>query len=176
MATMGPERACWGNQMDAGRSGVLIGGAVALAGAALGVVGSLLTEWIRTRKERQAYLQSKYEELSRLHLDASMWIAEFHAARGLSEVCSFKPSQDGRQALVLAWLYFPVLADPVTEYLNSLVRYYQWGLDHFDPSLPMSVGAQLTRHADSDRMSAEVMRLRVAVDLAIQRNASTFAR
>jgi hypothetical protein len=110
-------------------SALWIGGGLALAGTALGLVGSLVAGWLERKNQRDRLLRERYEEMTQAIAATLPWFARLAACRNLDEVRLCPPPAESRRLVILSLVYFPEFKDVVAEYHNELIEHFGNAVD-----------------------------------------------
>ena len=160
--TCAPDRGCSVEKMN----NILIPlltGIFALAGVALASFSSWFLSHLQARKERHRLSREKLEELS-LHIVESLsWLEGATGARTFAELSSFSLCPSAQKATTLAWLYFPELRKPTSDYSNDIVHMHKFLVSVFEPLRDSSAGADAARNPHFEHNVEELRKSRQLV-------------
>ena len=168
---------------DTSNTTVILVGAFALAGTVVGQAFSLISGLITGRVDRRHKREvAQKERLEKMVDDITVTLAWFPAltkCRTLEEITSAPPPPEARHAAMLASLYFPSLVDPARDYVNGLVRYYEFATGCFQSGVPATLGAQkamaVSRNSSLTEREQEPLILRQRLDDAIAAEAKKYS-
>lgn len=124
----------------------LLTGLFALAGVALASFSSWLLSHLQARKERHRLFREKLEELSLHIVDSLSWIEGATGAKSFEELSSFSLCPSAQKATNLAWLYFPELRKPTSDYSNCIACMHTTLVEVFEPLRDSTAGADVARN------------------------------
>jgi hypothetical protein len=157
----------------------LIGGGLALSGVIIGQIFTLISGRIQRRHDRDVRQRERLEKLAEAVGATLSWYTALGKCRTLEEIKLVPPAPDARKAAMLASLYFPSLAQPATDFANSLVRLHHHAIDCFALGHPVSVGASMAIVAQNNpkakKLQDESFHLRLALDKAIIEEAKHYS-
>tara|TARA_R110000868_G_C10572960_1_gene737922 strand:- start:184 stop:672 length:489 start_codon:yes stop_codon:yes gene_type:complete len=154
----------------------LLTGIFALAGVALASSSALLVAHLQAQKERHRLSREKLEELS-LHVVASLeWLETANRARSFGELSLFSLCPSAQKATSLAWLYFPELCKPTSDYSNSIVDIHRLLIASLKVDLDLSAAACAAQDPDWVDMIQAVKKSRQAVLDKIQEVAPQYIK
>ncbi|MCM2283977.1 MAG: hypothetical protein NDI81_04320 [Desulfobacula sp.] len=92
----------------------------AIAGAVISQFFSLIRDWFDKKHQRKIWLRTKFEEFAGLVSDSQEWGNSLYHLNSLEEHNKNPPAQ-ARRAMILAYIYFPLLREQSEKFMNSCV-------------------------------------------------------
>lgn len=158
---------------------IWIGGCLAIAGTALGLLGSLAAGWLERKNQRHKLLRERYEEFAQCIAATLPWFARLGVCRNLEEVRSCQPPPESRRMILLALVYFPEFKGATGDYHNGLIEHYGFAVDSCgDPLAGLgTVGAIMAkRTADGLLKPADYTKRRQILDNLIEKHADKYTK
>jgi hypothetical protein len=159
-------------------SSLWIGGGLALAGTALGLVGSLVTGWLERKNQRHRLLRERYEELTACIAAIGPWLHRLGSCRSLDEVKQVHPPLELRRMVILSLIYFPELKQAVALYNNACIQHFHRAVDacgHRWDGIA-SVGAIIAKMMNEKGEKDTMQELRHILDLEIETHAEKYTK
>jgi hypothetical protein len=158
--------------------GILIGGAMTLAGTVIAQVVASFLAWRERENKRKLLQLDRLEKIVTAVTESLRWFQDHSKLRTVEDISSHPPPPEARQAAMLAQLYFSALVEPAAAYANALVEYHHLLIDCLDPNIPASATAHVLIRMKNDptlekRMMAH-FEARTALDAAIATEAKKY--
>jgi hypothetical protein len=148
-------------------------------GVIIGQIFILISGRIQRRHNRDVRQRERLEKLAEAVGATLPWSTALGKCQTLEEIKLVPPPPEARRAAMLASLYFNSLAQPATDFANSLVRLHIHAIDCFALGHPVSVGASMVIVAQNDpeakKLQDESFHLRLALDKAIIEEAKHYS-
>lgn len=149
-----------------------------LIGAALGIVGSAVTQiiglssgWIDRKHQTRLRRKERLEKLVGLLSESLVWYKALLKCKTIEEYAEAQPPSCIRLLVMNATLSFPKIVGPAGEWAKVCLEYYGRVGDAFDPKVPATMGAQFVlalRHNPALRQFDEKVHIvRNQLDAAI---------
>jgi hypothetical protein len=125
---------------------IILGAKIALAGALVGQLVSIVLYFLERRGRKHAILREKCELLSDYVIQGNLWFNKLTLCYSFADLNKCPPPIEATKAAMLAKLYFPELDEPATDYCNCMVKFHHYLVDSFYPmedALPVSVVARV---------------------------------
>lgn len=154
----------------------VIGGLLALSGTALAQWFGFFSSRVERRSKHAALQRERLEKISDCVAECVEWSQQLMTATTVAAVREQRLPKQGRQAVMIAKIYFPGLVKPATDYVNELVRYQAFALTSFLPDAPpgTSIGAQMVRNPKAQDYESRQFSLRNTFDEAIAEEAKKY--
>lgn len=160
-------------------SALWIGGGLALAGTALGLVGSLVSGWLERRNLRHRLLRERYEEFSEVLARTLPWFSQLAACRSFDEIRGCPPPPEAKRLHVLSLIYFPEFKEASADYNNSLIAHFHLAIDCSDHHLlgVATIGAVMAKLAkDGEIKPIDLTIKRQNLDDLVERYAKKYTK
>ena len=155
--------------------GVLLGGSLALAGAAISGVLVFVDHWQERMQRKNQILRSKYEELAAALDDTVAWFYLLDGCKSHEDILATHPSKAGRRISSLAMVYFPCIREEAFSYSDGLVAYYEW-MANYTKMDGEPLGVKVATDPEFAARLAVVETLRRDLEDSIAANADTYAK
>ena len=152
---------------------VLLGGKLALAGAAIPAIFVFVDHWRERIHRSREVLRAKYEELASAVDDTVVWFYALDACTSNQDIVATHPSKAGRRIASLAMVYFPKIREEALSYSNALIDYYQWRANLTEMS-GVPLGLATANHPELQEKIDEVDAHRNALEAAITKYAPNY--
>lgn len=152
---------------------VLLGGMLALAGAAIPAIFVFVDHWRERLQKSREVLRVKYEEMTAALDETVSWFYILDGCITHEDIVASHPSKAGRRIASLAMIYFPKIREEAMAYSNGLVDYYQWMADDIELT-GKSIGEMAAFHPELSERINRIDALRHNLEEAIQKNANRY--
>lgn len=152
---------------------VLLGGKLALAGAAIPALFVFVDHWLERRQRNRDILRTEYEELASAVDESVAWFYTLDAAKTHEDIVAAHPSRCARRIASLAAIYFPKLKDAAISYNDGLVEYYAW-MANFTELDGQPIGILAATHPELGLRIEAIDTLRNNLEEAISKHAHKY--
>ena len=153
----------------------LISASSAIAGAVFSQFFSIVRDVLDKRHQRRIFLRDKYEGLSNEITNSHDWFNRQLSAVSLEQLRV--PAFEARRAMVISYIYFPLLRNACQDYVNACATVQVTLMDCFRFVEGVDAGTQAGVH-DRERflkVTTELRKCRQHLDELIIRYASKYA-
>mgnify|MGYP003384045358 CR=1 FL=1 len=113
----------------------------AIFGAVISQVVTVVRDWLDKKHQRNVLLRNKYEELAGLITDSQEWGGSLLTSSSLKELRN-KPPINARKALILSYIYFPLLRSGCENYITGCVNFQNVLIDNHEFKDGIDCGTQ----------------------------------
>ena len=152
---------------------VLLGGKLALAGAAIPAIFVFFDHWRERVLRRREVLRAKYEELSAALDETVAWFYLLDGCKSHEDILATHPSKAGRRIASLAMVYFPSIREEAFSYSDGLLAYYAW-MGNYAEMDGEFLGIKVATDPEFAARLAVVEKLRRDLEDSITKHAKTY--
>ena len=120
----------------------------AIFGAVISQVITVVRDWLDKKHQRNVLSRNKYEELAGLITDSQEWTGSLLTSSSLKELRN-KPPVNARKALILSYIYFPLLRDGCEKYITECVNFMNVLIDNHEFKEGIDCGTQAVHKNES---------------------------
>ena len=149
----------------------------AIFGAVLSQIVTVVRDWLDKKHQRNVLLRNKYEELAGLVTDSQEWVCGLSTSSSLKDLRN-KPPINARKALILSYIYFPLLRKGSENYITECVNFQNVLIDNHEFKDGVDCGTQAVHKNENavTKSSSNLRESRQDLDDLIIKYASKYAK
>jgi len=120
---------------------ILIAASSAILGAVTSQIVTIARDWLDKKHQRNVLLRNKYEELAGFIIDSQEWTGSLLTSNSLKELRN-KPPINARKALMLSYIYFPLLRNGCENYIAECINFQNVLIDNHEFKEGIGCGIQ----------------------------------
>lgn len=153
----------------------IIAAASALAGVVVSQASAAILAWRERAYQRRILLREKYEEMGHLLSDSFQPIQDLLSATTTDYILKNAQNIPARRMYTLTLLYFPLLKQEASSYLDSFVSFQNELAINFKPNSSDTVGVQGAFSPKVNEANQKLLQSKMALESAIEKHANTYA-